>query len=258
MTRDQNDDLLEWVDYHRSIGVTNIILFDHNGTVPVVNDVLEHVKSGFIISYTYFSYQPKYGRMNNSQLYVYHRCIDTYRNYFDHIGFIDTDEFIVIKNHSLNIIDILTEYKDYGGLTLNWMVIGSNGHIKRPSGGTLRNYNRCGKNKHIKTIVNTKYVTSPSGDPHSFNYMKKRFAVDTNKNRVVGSFNAVHDSLYQVAYINHYYMRSFEDFQKKRLRGPGDGMPPLPLGAHADWDSKLDRNCDYLRPRNFSGSRRGY
>ena len=62
---------------------------------------------------------------------------------FSHIGFIDSDEYIIVANRSLSIIDVLDNYKQYGGLTLNWMLFGNNNHTTRPVGGVRKNYKEC-------------------------------------------------------------------------------------------------------------------
>jgi len=172
------------------------------------------------------------------------------------MGFLDTDEFIVLKNNSATIIDLVEKYKGYGGLTLNWMFIGSNGHIVRPRGGILRNYNQCVENFHVKSIVNLKYVAGYSRDPHHFLYIDKYFAVDTNYDRVNGPFNPGNKrdpsvNLYDVAYINHYYLKSKEDFINKHVRGSGDGGRK-PIGVWDSMSKAFNKTCEFLQKRNSS------
>lgn len=46
MTRDQHDDLLEWVEHHLSMGVRRIYLYDDKSTPPLLARLLDHVKVG--------------------------------------------------------------------------------------------------------------------------------------------------------------------------------------------------------------------
>lgn len=44
VVKNQGDDLREWVDYHRSIGVEKFYIFDDNSTIPslvVVEDLVD-------------------------------------------------------------------------------------------------------------------------------------------------------------------------------------------------------------------------
>jgi hypothetical protein len=109
ITKDENRDLLEWVEYHYSIGVTKVIVVDNNSSISAIASVMKYARSGFVVHYTYFSQN----MLPNNQLH----------------------------------------------------------HIKRPAGGVLRNYNKCWKNCHVKSIVNTKLIEDLSGDPHHFKYI---------------------------------------------------------------------------------------
>ena len=253
VTRDESIDLYEWVEYHKSIGVSNIIVIENNSSKSSFDTIGNFILTGFVIHYSYFSHQ---STGVNNQHYAYEFCLKNFRHQFSHMGFLDTDEFIVLKNNSATVIDLVEKYKDYGGLTLNWMFIGSNGHITRPQGGILRNYNQCYKNYHVKSIVNLKYVVGYSMDPHSFPYIDKYFAVDTNYDRVTGPFNPANKSdpsvhLYDIAYINHYFLKSKEDFINKHIRGSGDGGR-VPIGVWDDMSKAFTKSCEFLQKRNIS------
>jgi len=222
ITKDQNEDIREWVEYHRSIGVTNIIIFDNNSSKPCLNEIHDYASSGFVNSYIFFTHDDP----RSKQHHAYNMCLKNFGEKFSHIGFIDTDEFIVIKNKTLNIIDIMKLYESYPGLTLNSMFFGSNGHKERPAGGVLRNYNKCTKDAHVKVIVNTKLTYWNQG-PHTFRHPPGQYPVDTNFKKVQGPWNPGRDevppdSLFEVAYINHYVIKSYEDFKRKHERGSGD------------------------------------
>ena len=253
VTRDENIDLYEWIDYHKSIGVSNIIIIENNSSKSSFDTISNFILTGYVLHYSYFSQQ---STGVNNQHYAYEFCIKNFKHQFSHMGFLDTDEFIVLKNNSATVIDLVEKYMDYGGLTLNWMFIGSNGHIVRPRGGILRNYNQCVENFHVKSIVNLKYVVGYSGDPHHFLYIDKYFAIDTNYDRVNGPFNPANKSdpsvnLYDVAYINHYFLKSKEDFLNKHFRGSGDGGRK-PIGVWDGMSKAFAKTCEFLRKRNSS------
>jgi len=219
ISRNDNLDINEWVDYHKSIGVTNIILLDNNSSVPMLHTLREHLASGFLVHYVYFTHK----MYPNNQFWAYNHCLKAYRNKFNFMGFIDSDEFLVVKDRSKRITEILPEYLPYGGLALNWMNFNSNGHKTRPKGGVLANYAQCFANFHVKTIANTKYVTECM-NPHFCLYNPGYYAVDTNKQPVLAAFNPANasvpdESLFASLYVNHYMLKSVEDFQIKMQRG---------------------------------------
>lgn len=219
--------LREWIEYHWRLGCSKFYIYDNNSSVPLINHVLDYSSAG-LVEYSYLM-SPKYP---TAQIYAYERCIKDYGSLHNFMGFIDSDEFIVIRGRS-SIPEVLHKYSRFGGLTLSWIYFGSSGHQRRPNReGVISNYHKCIPDFHIKTIVNTKYVIGPSGEPHSFRYKVGYHAVDTSFRRVRGPFNPARNAspellrnlnLYSTMYINHYVIRSFEDYEEKMQRGTVDG-----------------------------------
>lgn len=261
LVKDENIDIQEWIEYHRALGIHGIIVMDNNSSQPLLHTLLPYIQEGYIKSYVYYTTPKKHARTN--QLAMFNLCLQNHANDFSHIAFIDTDEFINVVDKSKNVIDVLVEYKMYGGLTLNWMVFGSSGQVQRPQGGVLPHYTKCSRNCHVKTIVNTKYALSVGVDNHHFLYKQGYYAVDTNRTVVRSAYNppkqdsyeschrTVDSHLYDVMYINHYVVKSQEDFEMKSRRGS-------PGGKHRRQDFFDDVNrmtvhdCEVLRmPRNL-------
>lgn len=247
----KDQDLNEWIDYHKRKGVSKFYIFDHNSTVPLVNHLQRYVRSE-LVEYRTLSTRlcPTEHLRGNPQLCAYHTCLSNYGPLHKYIGFFDPDEYVVVKKRHASILDVLDAYKGYGGLTLNWMMFGSSGHIKRPKGGVLKNYHRCTVNEHVKTIVETELTTSVSNMPHHFRYKWGSYAVDTNFRRVDGPWNpnlgaTPPNSLYDVMYLNHYVLQSKEDYSKKIERGSGDGhRKDIAFFNHVE--QTMDRNCSIV------------
>jgi preprotein translocase subunit SecG len=202
-------DIREWVIYHHKLGCSKFYLYD-NGEISAANYLKDYVKAGIVEIIAERELAP--------QLKSYHRCLKDHRRHHAWLGFIDIDEFIVTKD-SCSIPSILRRYERYGGLTLNWMMFGSSGHVKKPPGGVLGNYWQCFQYEHIKSIVNTKFTLSHHGNPHSFLYAKNWYSVDTNFVPVKGPHNPFRDSLYEIMHINHYHLKSKEEFDLIKKRG---------------------------------------
>jgi hypothetical protein len=54
VAKDQPDDIREWVEYHRWLGVGRIYLYDNRSKLPMGAAVMDYIKSGFV-EYQYFS-----------------------------------------------------------------------------------------------------------------------------------------------------------------------------------------------------------
>ena len=87
-------------------------------------------------------------------------------------------------------------------------------------------------NRHIKTIVNTRFVKLCMG-PHHFTYEPGKYCVNENSKYIKGPFNRPYT--YKFIQMNHYVTRSREDFELKRKRGGGNARSSSKL-TEAFWE----------------------
>lgn len=59
--------------------------------------------------------------------YPYNHCIRTYKKESTYIGFIDIDEFIVLRTNEL-FNEFMKKYDQYSGLAIHWLTFGSTNH----------------------------------------------------------------------------------------------------------------------------------
>lgn len=230
MCRDDEKALIENIKYHQLIGVDHIIIYDNLSKSPLSRALAD------MPNVTVHLWQDC---ERGSQLRCYDSCLAKYRNEFKWIGFIDTDEFIVIKDGSTNIKDFLKPYEQYGGLGINWKCFGSSGHLKIQD-SIIDNYEYAvdlSDNEHIKSIVNTKHVIGSWGNPHTFKYNTGYFCVNENEKRIVGVHNNAFSSpsSHNKIQLNHYVTRSREDFDAKVKRGGGNARHTRTL-TEANWE----------------------
>jgi len=207
--------LQEWVEYHAEIAVTHFYIYDNGSATPVNETLKTYIDKGLVTVIAFPGIV--------MQLPAYEHCLKHYGHLCKWIAFIDADEFIVPKTLTGNLPEFLVDYEPYGGLGVNWLVFGSNGHINKPHDTQLKSYTRRGLksnpvNEHVKSIIQPRYVTQTSG-PHHFGYKKKKFSVNENFNAFTGPFSAHSTNKIQ---INHYFLRSEADFIQKRERGRAD------------------------------------
>ena len=213
--KNENEYLEEWIKYHLEIGVEHFYLYDNDSKVPVKSTLQKLQLAGFttVIRIS--------GRAR--QIKAYKDCLRRFGNYSNWIAFIDTDEFILPKEPKGDLPKFLKNYEQYGGLGINWLIFGSNGHTKRTfkpqlESFTMRSEEDFVTNKHIKTIVQPKYVTGVIGS-HSFSFEEGKFCVNENFDPITGAFS---DNSVNQIQLNHYYCRSMEEYEDKIKRGLGD------------------------------------
>jgi hypothetical protein len=159
------------------------------------------------------------------------------------IAMINIGEFMVTKDYC-SIPSVLKRYEDFGGLTMKWMVLD---HLvllkkKRPTNGALPNYYKCFQYEHVKSIVNTRWGVSHFGNPHVFHYSHGKFGVDKDFFKVETPLNLPRPSLYEILHLNHYHLKSKEDYDRNRKRGRASTTLPSPKNEQYFYDT--DAKCN--------------
>jgi hypothetical protein len=212
--------LPEWVEYHLTIGVQQFYIYDNESVIPVSEILKSYIESGLV------TVEPIAGKAK--QMIAYGHCLKNYGPLCKWMAFIDADEFIVPKTFNGNLPEFLVPYELYGGLGINWLVFGSNGHIEKPNHPQIESYTRRTLksnpiNDHVKSIVQPKYVKHIPSGPHHFHYVSGKYSVNENFKRFKGPYSPHSTNKIQ---LNHYWLRSETDFQEKLKRGRGDQTAP--------------------------------
>lgn len=108
----------EWVSYHLALGVKHIFLYDNEDS-PTLNNIscLDPYRASLTVCHF-----PGFAK----QFEAYNHCLSLSETHsYRWGGFIDIDEFIVLKKHE-NLIDFMTEHCPAGVLSINWVVFSGN------------------------------------------------------------------------------------------------------------------------------------
>lgn len=216
IAKNEDQFLVEWIEYHMKIGVSRFYIYDNESTVPISTTLASYIERGIV--------KVEFIAGKKMQVTVHKHCIANYGSQCQWIAFIDVDEFIVPKTSTGNLVEFLKPYQKYGGLGIHWLVFGANGHLKRPQGSQIESYTRRslkthGINQHIKTIVQPRHVKWVPHDPHHFKYKFGKYCVNENFERLDGATSTHTSNKIQ---LNHYFSRSQEDFRLKVARGRAD------------------------------------
>jgi hypothetical protein len=243
--KDEGPALLEWIAYHRAVGVDHFFLYDNESTDEGTSILLssyfkEHVTVIPIPS-------------RPAQLPAYKHFISSYAKDWDWAAFIDLDEFIhPIKAESIK--DLMWKYSEYSGVLLHWLTFGPNGHDRRPEGLVIENYTRrlpesLSPNQHVKSLVRTIDLVGEPG-VHVFDTRGPL----CNSRGEPAPRRPIQDGVcHDVICINHYYTKSREDWNAKLRRGRADAPQ---FDRQEAWFDEYARLCNITDERitRFSSS----
>lgn len=206
----------EWIEWHRSKGVEKFYIYDNESNDGTKDVLVPYIESG-LVEYTFF---PGYRR----QLAAYDDCLEKHRLDTRWIAFIDLDEFIVpVKDKT--IPDFLSRFEDAPAVEINWLIYGS-GSAKTKTAGTMmerfRHHSRPEHplNRHVKSIVNPRRIFTMTGCHEAARI--SGYAADSHGCPIKKNFRE-RTPQQDVIRINHYAVRSYEEFLEKQLRGRASG-----------------------------------
>ena len=206
----------EWIEWHRKQGVEKFYIYDNESTDCTKEVLKPYIESG-LVEYIYF---PGY-RM---QLAAYDDCLKNFRFDARWIAFIDLDEFIVpIKDDSIPAF--LKRFEDSPAVEVNWLIYGSGG-AKKKMPGTMMERFKCHSqpthylNRHVKSIVDTRRVFNMIGCHEAARV--SGYATDSHGNPIKKHFRE-REPQQDIIRINHYAVRSYEEFLEKQNRGRASG-----------------------------------
>lgn len=206
----------EWIDWHHKKGVDKFYVYDNESTDCIKEVLKPYIESG-LVEYTYFPGHKK-------QLAAYDDCLKKHRFDTRWIAFIDLDEFIVpvVDN---TIPEFLSKFESFPVVEINWLIYGSGGAKTKQHGTMMERFKYHSLpehylNRHVKSIVNPRRVFSMIGC-HEVARISGR-AVDSHGNPIRKNFRE-REPQQDVIRINHYAVRSYEEFVEKQSRGRAAG-----------------------------------
>lgn len=216
IAKDEGPYFKEWIEWHRSIGVDRFYIYDNDSRDDTLGVLRPYIEAG-IVEYHPF---PGYRR----QIAAYDDCLERHRLDTRRIAFIDLDEFIIpVRDKTLP--EFLARYEDAPVVEINWLVYGSGGAVKKEPGGVMERFRRHSLpghrlNRHVKSIVDPRRVYAMIGC-HEAARIDGR-GVDSGGNNITRSWRD-REPQHDLIRINHYAVRSLEEFRDKQERGRASG-----------------------------------
>jgi glycosyltransferase involved in cell wall biosynthesis len=217
MVRDEERNILEWLAFQKAIGFDAVIFVNHkstDATMAIANKASAFIPMHFLEE---TRSPPKL------QERVYLEVCERFKDQFDWIAFIDSDEFIV-NDAGLKIAALLEHCKNSAAIAVPWIFFGSSGLVNFNTGLVIEDFVRRSNydfnpNELIKTIVRPERVKAC---PNSH-----CFVVDGPYTLPDGSVISSWKSEGRLKQfpaatqwrVNHYYTRSQAHWQQRMKRG---------------------------------------
>lgn len=231
--KDEGEYLPEWLDWHSAAGVEHFYIYDNGSRVPVGSSIpARHRERCTVVDWS--------GNHTRAQVDAYTHCLKTYGPGCEWIGFIDTDEFIRVEDGQ-PIVDYLAAMPpDADCVALRWVVYGASGQYTKTPGKVRERFTV--KAAYPPYLLQCKCIVRPG----RIRAMAAHgpIQVDSHRPRLVNSrgqpIRSIFDSKLtaEVAWVDHYFTRSLEEWQEKIARGSCD---PL---SHRAFDMFWEINSD--------------
>ena len=208
--KDEREYIKEWADHHLKIGFDHIFLYEDYESVSHA-DIFESYDNVDVIPMQeagIYDYKSTF-----TQRVLYNTILQKLKNgnTYDWAAFIDADEFIMLEE-GYTLEKLCDEFKEYNGIWLGWKMFNANGHIKHPEGSVVENYTN-----ELKDEFNHHQIDCNQWNKKSFVNLHKAEGfwnihiiadgVDTKLQN-----NPHFKPVYNKAWINHYFSKSWEDF----------------------------------------------
>ena len=221
----------EWLDYHLLAGVDHFYIYDNDSPDNQKEILQPYIERGFV---TYIFYP---GRAR--QYEAYNEATRRFRFFCRYIAFIDGDEFIFPKN-DLSIPEvtdkILSEINFASALAMNIHEFGSNFQDKADfNRGVLERFTRRASDDWAPLLpdgvpggtARTKAITNPRKinyfwHPHFAIYHRDCVPVNELGKPTDGACSSPVSTKFIV--LNHYKMKSKEEYFTKMKRGMADNV----------------------------------
>jgi hypothetical protein len=219
--------IVEWIEYHLSIGVDHFYIYsndDHYSTLAEV--LLPYItRPAPVVTYIHC---PELG----IQMKMYEHYRRNFSQQSEWTCLLDIDEFISLPGYNMSILNLISASKnDCDSIQLNWLVFGANGYETRPTGSVLTKYTKCSDklDLHTKFLVKRDALLNNTfnDNPHCLplhvptcdvlgNYINSILWINMGlKSQYTEYFEEYHTKLLKVGFIAHFAYKSHEDLRRR-------------------------------------------
>jgi hypothetical protein len=223
--RDEAPYLDEWLAYHHALGVDHFFIYD-NGSTDELHTVIEPWVNHGLVTLVHWP-------LPGGQIDAYSHALRFYGPSCDWLAYFDVDEFVVPLVDD-DIPAVLARFHDAADVRIPRVDFGFSGHRQPPDALTIEAYTEVAdvfgrdpsKPPRVKSVVQPRSISAVG--IHTATVADDPRGPDGKAvpSRTVGN------ACWEFVQLNHYYTRSFEEFEAKRFRGSATGRiarPAIPF-----------------------------
>ena len=239
--------LLEWIAYHRALGIEAFLLAD-NGGDDGTSELLQELERRQVIGRIDWTGKKYFQLAFLQQAIEFGRLLDS------GLFLIDVDEFLRPLDSTVNIADLARFWMadpEIGAVAINWAVYGSSGHRNTGEGLVIERFTRRAPqdfhiNRHVKTFIRPDRCAGVSNNPHSVRLNAGRY-IDSAGQDVTWDQTVVPSGIstkvvWRNIRVDHFVTKSLEEFERKRARGSAHSPSTEDERRHEDYFRYHDRN----------------
>jgi hypothetical protein len=239
--KDEAPNMEEWLCHHLAIGVDHFFLYD-NGSTDELHEVLKPYADHGIVTCVYF---PMRGLQRDANNHVV-RFFGTTTQW---LAYVDIDEFLV-PEHDEPIDQVLARFRDAEQVLVSRKEFCYSGHRTPPGGLVTEAYREFSAN--VPRVGTSEVLAKPIIRPaavarvgiHNATTLHGR-TVNTAGEPTSEDVTVIEDPSYANLQMNHYFTKSWQEFQAKRHRATTSThafeLPDVPFDIPAETDHVIDR-----------------
>jgi len=229
----EQDSILEWIEYHRSIGFEHFFIYGNDDDYRTLAEVLAPYISARVVTFTHC---PELG----AQIKMYVHFLQWHSHLCEWICLLDQDEYVRLGGFHDSVAELTNRAANsFDSIQLNWLNFGTSGFAQRPTGSVLRHYTRRARalDVHTKHITRAKLFSVPGAlvGPfwHSLPSTQARtcsalcepasfwdwIANGDGKNRYVEYVAGRSEELLNLGCVAHFHLKAESDFERRLERG---------------------------------------
>jgi hypothetical protein len=204
------------------IGIDHFIILDNNSSDNIFEVSDKFINAGFL-TLLRFPHEIR-AQMDGYQ------SVRPFLSAFDWVLVLDPDEFLDLKQYR-SIQDYIDTFPtDVSAIQFPWLIYNYSGHVNSPEGLVTQSFtyiNKPSTNVTFKSLTKVSALKS-FGTPHHNDVTEGRVMsssyVDLNK---AEASKSNFDFDFSAPCVNHYYTKSFQEFQEKVNRGRSNSHKKL-------------------------------
>jgi len=223
--RDEAPYLTEWLAYHHALGVQHFFIYD-NGSADELHEVLEPWLNHGLVTLVHWP-------LPGGQIDAYSHALRFFGPSVDWLAYFDIDEFVVPLVDD-DIPSLLARWPDAADVRIPRVDFGFSGHRTPPDELIIEAYTEVAdvfgrdpaKPPRVKTIVQPRGISAVG--IHTATVADAPLSADDRPVPI----ETIGKACWELVQLNHYYTRSFEEFEAKRFRGSATGRiarPAIPF-----------------------------